>query len=248
MHIDLWTLGLQAINVLVLLWLLNRFLFRPVAAIVAQRRQEADTLLADAAAARTRAEAEAAELARQHQALAAEATALRATAHQQAEADRAAQLTQLQAELAQARHDAESALARERQQQRKELQADAGTLAVEIARRLLARVPSPAVTAALAQSLADDIATLPPADRQLLAAEADHLLLASATPLGAEAQATFVAALTRALGVAPRFDLRVDPALLSGVELTGPHTLIRNSWRVDLERIARELAEQNDAA
>ena len=37
MHIDLWTLGLQTINVLVLVWLLARFLFRPVAAIVVQR-------------------------------------------------------------------------------------------------------------------------------------------------------------------------------------------------------------------
>ena len=57
MHIDLWTLGLQAINVLVLVWLLARFLFRPLTAIIAQRRQATETLLADATAARAQAQA-----------------------------------------------------------------------------------------------------------------------------------------------------------------------------------------------
>ena len=38
MRIDLWTLGLQAINALVLIWLLARFLFRPIAAIIAERK------------------------------------------------------------------------------------------------------------------------------------------------------------------------------------------------------------------
>ena len=51
MHFDWSTLILQTINVLVLLWLLRRFLFRPVAAIIAQRQAAAEKLLADAAAA-----------------------------------------------------------------------------------------------------------------------------------------------------------------------------------------------------
>lgn len=248
MHIDLWTLGLQAINVLVLVWLLARFLFHPVAAIVARRRQEADTLLADAEAARARAQQEAAEVTRQHQALAAEATVMRDAAQQEAAAARAAQLAQLQSDLAQARQDAEAGLSRERQQQWQQLEAQAGALAVEIARRLLARLPAVSVTVAMAQRLADDIAALPAQERDLLAAEAGQLQLVTAAPLDADAQDVFAAALTRALGATPRFDLRVDPTLLGGVELTGPHTLIRNSWRVDLDRIAHELAEQADAA
>ena len=31
MHIDCWTLALQTINVVVLIWLMSRFLFRPIA-------------------------------------------------------------------------------------------------------------------------------------------------------------------------------------------------------------------------
>ena len=55
MHIDWWTLAFQTVNVLVLIWILGRFFFRPVADIVAKRQEEANKLLADAAAARQQA-------------------------------------------------------------------------------------------------------------------------------------------------------------------------------------------------
>ena len=57
MHLDPWTFALQIVNVLVLVWLLARFLFRPVAAIIAERRAAADALLAQAEAARAKAAA-----------------------------------------------------------------------------------------------------------------------------------------------------------------------------------------------
>src|SRR5580658_6527566 len=52
MHIDWWTLLLQTLNALVLVWLLARFLFRPVAKIVVERQRAASALMADAAAAK----------------------------------------------------------------------------------------------------------------------------------------------------------------------------------------------------
>ena len=52
MRIDWWTLGLQTINVLVLVWILGRVFFRPLADIVAARRAEAAKLLDEARAAR----------------------------------------------------------------------------------------------------------------------------------------------------------------------------------------------------
>ncbi|MGB8423446.1 MAG: F0F1 ATP synthase subunit B, partial [Paraburkholderia sp.] len=52
MRIDWSTLALQTINALVLIWLLARFLFRPVAGIIAERQKAAQTLIADADAAK----------------------------------------------------------------------------------------------------------------------------------------------------------------------------------------------------
>ena len=52
MRIDWSTLLLQTINALVLIWLLARFLFRPVAGIIAERQKAAQALIADADAAK----------------------------------------------------------------------------------------------------------------------------------------------------------------------------------------------------
>lgn len=58
MQIDWWTLGLQTVNALVLIWLLAHFLFRPVVDAIATRQKAAGQLLADAQAAKTAAENE----------------------------------------------------------------------------------------------------------------------------------------------------------------------------------------------
>src|SRR6266436_563594 len=58
MQIDWSTLGLQAVNAVVLIWLLAHFLFRPVVDAIAARQKAAGQLLADAKAAKTAAEGE----------------------------------------------------------------------------------------------------------------------------------------------------------------------------------------------
>ena len=45
MTIDWWTLGIQTVNVVILVWLLQRFFWRPVAAMIEQRRATAQTAL-----------------------------------------------------------------------------------------------------------------------------------------------------------------------------------------------------------
>src|ERR1700722_14941095 len=98
MHIDWWTLLLQTVNALVLVWLLARFLFKPVAKIVAERQQSAAALMADAvkakadALAQRRAAAdEAARTAQQRgdvlSAAAAEAAKLKSSLEEAAHAD-----------------------------------------------------------------------------------------------------------------------------------------------------------------
>ncbi len=64
MSIDWWTLALQALNVLILIWLLARFFWRPVAGMIEQRRTAAQSLLSDAEAKHAEAEAALADIAR----------------------------------------------------------------------------------------------------------------------------------------------------------------------------------------
>ena len=55
MRIDWWTLGLQTVNVLILVALLARFLFRPVVAVMDERRAAAAKLISDAEAEKVKA-------------------------------------------------------------------------------------------------------------------------------------------------------------------------------------------------
>jgi F-type H+-transporting ATPase subunit b len=244
MHIDLWTLGLQAINALVLIWLLARFLFRPVAGIIAQRRQAAEAMLAEAAAARARAQATEQEVAQQRQALTEEANRIRAAAHTDAEADRNAISAQARAEAAEARREVEADLERTRARQEKELRDRAGVLAVDIARRLLARMPERTMIEAFVERLGRDLTALQPGQRQALADDAGTLAVTTATPLDPKAKETVAAVLARSVGTRPELAFRVDPGLLAGIELNGRHVQLRNSWRADLERLQDDLTSE----
>ena len=57
MQIDWWTLALQAVNFLVLVWLLWRFLYRPVREVIEKRKQLAEQAFADADKQKSEAEA-----------------------------------------------------------------------------------------------------------------------------------------------------------------------------------------------
>ncbi len=239
MHIDLWTLALQTINVLVLVWLLAHFLFRPVAAIIAERRAAADKLLADAAAKLQQATDEAAAVAHQRDGLTGEGQHILAEARATAEAERATLLQHASDAAARLQADAQQAIRRDEGAMREALEREANDLALTIATRLLQRVPARALNRAFLENLADTLATYP-ARGSLIGTTIE---LRSAVPLDTAAQDDCRDVLARALGAAPELGFRTDPTLIAGIELAAPHALIRNSWRADLDRITHALHE-----
>lgn len=243
MRLDWWTLALQTVNVLVLVWLLARFLFRPVMALIERRRAAADQLLADAAAARAQAQAAAAAAKSREQALAADGERIVAEARAKAETERAAVLQRAAAEAAQQQTEATAAIARERQAMRQGVTQQAAQLALAIARRLLGRLPPEVPTAAFLESLPARIAELPEPMRAQIAGSGEPIEVVTAAPLGAAAQAACRQRLAVALHADAALTFRTDPALLGGVELHAAHVQLRDSWQADLDRIARELAE-----
>src|SRR6516165_7024643 len=139
MRIDWWTLALQTANVLVLVWLLARFLFRPVAEIVARRQDEANKLLADAATVQRQADEARADLARARSNIATERDKAIAEAHVAAEIERATLLARANEEMAKLRAEADAAISRDRGAMEKTLIDRTRELSVEIARRLVGR-------------------------------------------------------------------------------------------------------------
>ena len=131
---------------------------------------------------REQARTEAAELAKQRQGIGAEADRALDDARNAAEAERT-RLRELGArDAAQARSEAETAIARERDAMQHDLDARAGELAVTIARRLLQPLPAAVVTTAMLRGLVEKIAAMPEADRQRLASSDDMTEIVTAAP------------------------------------------------------------------
>src|SRR5476649_1142588 len=100
MTIDWWTLGFQTVNVVILVWLLKRFFWRPVAAMIEQRRAAAQKDLAEAEAKRSQAATALAEIEQTRAGFAKEREAILAAAHDEAERARTECLNQAATEAA----------------------------------------------------------------------------------------------------------------------------------------------------
>lgn len=247
MRIDWWTLAFQTVNVLVLMWLLSRFLFKPVSKIMAERQLAAAALMQDAATARDTAE-------RDRKQAAGEAAASNAARLQrlgeittEAEQVRASLLATARAEADAMRVSAENGIARMKNQAASADAARATVFAVEIASRLLARLPASALVEGFIGPLAEAVGELPDDIRRQLGGQTDPLDLIAPRSLSDDELAQCRSALAGALGHEPSLHAQIDPTLIAGLELVAPHVIVRNSFRRDLETLKAELLSHDPA-
>ena len=241
MHIDWWTLTLQTVNVLILIWILSRFLFRPVADMVAARQAAARKLLDDAqaikataAADREKAAAEAARLATSR------SEALKAAASE-AEAQKVSILAAARDEADKLRIAVKADIERAREAESAARGDRATQLAVDIAAKLLNRLPAEARIEGFVDGLANALAALPESARAGVGGNGVKLHIKAARPLTEAETDSCRSRLAEALGRPVELDVETDPGLIAGLEIDTPHALVRNSFRADLDRIAAEL-------
>ena len=245
MHIDWWTLALQTINAVVLIWILSRFLFRPVAAMIATRQAEARRLLDEAGAAKAEATAEAEKARAQEADLAAWRSAAIAAATKEADAQKAAILAAANQEAERLRKTAEEARARDAARAETAAEQRAAKLAVDISAKLLERLPDGVRIAAFVDGLAAGIAELPQAVRDEIGSGGAPVRLKAPRALTDGETATLATALGKALGHPVTVAADIDPDLIAGLELETDHAIVRNCLRADLDHIARELARDD---
>lgn len=240
MTIDWWTLGLQTVNVLILIWILARFLFKPVGKIIADRQKAAHAALDEAEA--VKAEAEAARNAAETQTadMAAQRAALIAQAQEEAAREKDRLLAEARAEAENARAEVAAELERLRAAQMRAMADQAGKLATDIAAKLFARLPETARIAGFIDGLVDAVADLPETTRAGIGAEAP-VEIRAARPLTRDERTTLGARLADVLGRDVELRLETDPDLIAGLELDAPHAIVRNHFRADLDRIRTEL-------
>lgn len=243
MKLDWWTLGLQLINLVVLMWLLSRFLFNPVARIIAERQRVAAELLDQAAAAKADAQA----LGASAQAASDEISQTRATAldaiQREAEALRTQLLQEAEAGAAEHREKTMQALEEQQRVARQRVDADAARLALDIAQKLLERLPASARVSGFVGGLVSALAQLPKGLRDSLSLAPQCFQLHVPRMLDEAELAEIQQALAAALAQPVTLEVVVDAGLVAGLELSGSAVVVRNSFRADLERLRRELLD-----
>ncbi len=244
MRIDWWTLGLQTVNALVLIWLLSRVLFKPVADMIAERKAAAARMLEEAEAAKAAALARESDAQQALSDIAKNRSAALASAVAEAQKQKEAVLDAARADAQRLRDTAQADREREARMETEAQMACASALAVEIARRLAQRLPDSAQIAGFIQGLADA------ASAATLETKADFdrdgpVRLKAPRPLTKEEEGECRTAFARAFGRPLDFAVEIDPDVVAGLELENAHTAIRNSLREDLGRISAAMQERD---
>lgn len=239
MSIDWITVAAQIVNFLVLIWLLKRFLYKPILNGIDAREADIAARVAAAEAAREKAETSAADHAAALAALAAEKSALIDAARAEAAATRARLTAELEADMAAARADWAAQSARTRAAYAADLH-DAGAEALAaLTRKALRDLADEGLEDRVALHLAAKLGDLD-GDLHAAARRADAAAAISSAPLSADARAALEAAAAAAMpGLPLRFE--VDPAQSPGVVLRFGGGQIAWTLKTYLDRLDAEL-------
>jgi len=251
MQISWWTLAIQAVNFLLLVWLLWHFLFRPVRAVIEKRKrlaeeafQAADAKQAEADAARQRFESQQADLAKERK-------ELLKKVHEEMAAERDKMLAEARKSADDMMQSTRDALAEERAAAVADIRLRAADAAVELAGELLQSTGAQPSNDFLLDAIGERLAALSEPERQALRDDlkpkGTNLVVTTATALDEDQKARWSARLHALLGGESALKFVTEPALLAGIELHFPHTIIRLTWADQLDR-ARKLLGNDEAA
>jgi F-type H+-transporting ATPase subunit b len=249
MHVSLWNVALQTVSFVILAWLLQRFLFKPVRAVLAKRQEAIDASLGEAAAKKAEAERTIEEYRAKTAGIAGEAERAREAALGAAEKE-ARQLREEAARQAQVEIErAKGEVQRERADALHELEGRAADLAASIARRLLAEVSADGDASFLWRLLASidglDAARKAAFGRQLAS---ENVEVVSSRALDAPTRARLEVWMASLAGKPVTPSYGVDGSLIAGVELRLSTGVWRSHWRASLDRIRAELEAHAAAA
>lgn len=240
MAIDWTTFILEVINFLVLVWILQNFLYRPVLETLARRRAGIERTLAEAREVENRAGALRTQFENRLADWEQEKATRQARFEQELTAERSRQMQALAHALAQERERSAAQDAHRQEALRLDLESQALEQARRFATALLARLAGPELEARLVEAGLEDFAALPADLLNGITTAARmpgaRVLVASAFPLTEEQRERIGATLAARLGVSPDLDFRIDTQLGAGLRLA------LESWQLNFS-LADELAQ-----
>ena len=249
MQIDWWTLALQAVNFLVLVWLLWRFLYRPVREVIEKRKELAEQAFADADKHKLEADAARQRFEEDRAALAQERQDLLKKIHEELESERRKVLEEAREKADELLHAASESIADERKAVLAEIREQVAELAEELASDLLRKTESNGSSGLFLERLERQLEDLPADERERLqkdlAADGARLMVVTAAPLTPADQDRWADRLAACLGECDKTDFTTDPEILGGAELRFPHAVLKFTWEDQLRK-AKELLRRDE--
>jgi F-type H+-transporting ATPase subunit b len=249
MTFDWWTLALQAVNFLVLVWLLQRFLYKPVAGIIEKRRQDADKVMQEAERAKAEAEAARQDYENRMAEVAAERKRVLDEAHEAIGAERRAALDDARKEAEELIETARENIEKEKSAALKSLKGQIAELAGDMAAKLLNKAAPHVSDDSYLQAVCDKIDALPAKEkgrlRKSLSAEDASLTVVTAQPLSRNSKTEWRKKLVAALDPETRTQFATDSGLIGGAELRFPDAVLRVSWNAELGKL-KQMFLRND--
>lgn len=244
LSLDWSTLVLELINFLILVWLLKRFLYKPVLAIIERRRAGIEKTLADAKSLNDEALAMRSKYEGRVDAWEAERQQKMEALASEIDVERTRRLAELDRQLTEERDKAAAAAARQADEARIKLEATARGQGARFASRLLTEVASPDLERRLVERFLADLKALPAERVAALGAAGDEqpakdAVVASAFPLEADLAEGVRRALAATLGVGERVTFAQDASLGAGLRVEIGAWVLGLNLRDELEGFAR---------
>lgn len=234
MHLDWWTIGLQTINFGILVWLLHRFLYKPVLTMIDARKAEVRRQFDAAKEIEGKAKTQLAAIESERAGIAAEREAALKAAAVQAQEMADARRTLAEREAQALLDSTRKALASERDRALDEARRLALDLGAGFAQRLLAEIPTQYRAEAWIERIENHLKSLSPAERDPLVrqlADGMPLTVVTACELPPAIIDQWKERLRRSLGLSGGVMFEVNPDLIAGTELHFPTAILRFSWQ-----------------
>jgi F-type H+-transporting ATPase subunit b len=247
MKFDWWTFAIQIVNFLVLVWLLHRFLYRPVAEIIEQRRKSVEHAGQAADLEKESAEAVRRDYEKRIEAIEKERARLLESANAQIEKDRQAATLRSKAESERMINEAQEKLTMDRDAALRDMRTQIGSMAAEMAARILKLSGVNYSDAAIADRLVDRIRHLPERERQRLAEtvanSTEKIQVVTARAPSRQGRETWRRKLRESFGDNVRLEFVTDTELLGGAQLHFPSATLDCSWKGELEDVSQRLTD-----
>lgn len=239
MNFDSTTFVLEVLNFLVLVWLLQRFFYRPVMAVIERRRAEEGAVITGAQALRDEAMGLKTEYETRLARAAEDRDRVMAKLDGEIAQERARRLAAVEVEVDAERQRREALEARERSERDAERERQAIAVAARFATRLLTRLASPELEDKLIELAQADLQAIGPDQRAALQAALDKsgacVKVLSAYPLAPARRSALSAALSSLAGRAMVPEFAEEPMLEAGLRITAGPWVLMASLRDELE-------------